>query len=306
MVYLVYQYKETPNNRNRNRVLNEKIEAETYCTVVDSKDENLDNVKIVEYNCVVDGADVNLTEAEIGNVISNTSFSKLKISNFEEVVEQTDFTNLANKTNTNFTFEELFKYVTFRIDDNSKIQTSNEDEFDITFNGKINKDVEIKNKEVKLKLVEIENETMDCTFNTKENNEADLHCKYNIKKHKNIKSLSFKTFDVYDEKNPIYFAGIDEVELYKGSKKKTNLLLYILIGCAVVIIVAASLLIFFFLIKKRKKPIQHKRDIRNVPITEKKGDILDENPIIYQERVMRSDEKFNVRSEKSKYNNYIK
>ena len=269
----------------------------------------MDNVKIVEYNCVIDTEDVNLTNYNILNMTSSSAFNKLKITNFDEVAEETDFENLDKKTSTNFTFEELFKYVTFRIDDDCKIQKSTENEFNIVFRGSLNKDVEILNKNVELKLVEIDNEAMSCVFNTKENKRAELNCNYNIKKHKNVKSLTFKTFEAYDENNPIYFAGIDEVELFRGAKNsnKKKIILYTSIACGVIIIASACLLIYFYLIKKRKKqPRQHKRDIKNTAVKETERDLAGEKPVIYEERVPRSNEKFSIKTKDSVFNNYMK
>ena len=144
---------------------------------------------------------------------------------------------------------------------------------------------------------------MDCLFNTKNNKTASLNCHYNIENHKNIKSLSFKTTEIYDEENPIYLSGIDEVELSKNlvilnnKNKKKNILLYVCIVMACALIIVLSLLIYFCIIRKTKQIKKlRKRDIKY--ILEKnfneKGYIktteANLDPVLYKERIPNSNE----------------
>ena len=273
LVALLYLYKETSIYDRRN--LEEKVEIEAICTLKKSSSESPDDVKLVEYDCTSsDDNEVDLTKYKLTDIENNNPSDVVKFTNFEEAMSQTDFDSI-KKTKSDFTLGKLIKYVTFRIDDKSKKQKSNGDDFDITFDGTINRDVEILNKTINLEIVEIKNASMDCIFKTKENRKANLSCYYNTKKHKNIKSLTFKTYEVYDEKNPIYFTGIEEVELIKGPKKINvkAIIFYTCFAVAMVIIITGSILFYFYWIKKKKlmeiENEKRKKEIKNLTLPEK-------------------------------------
>ena len=313
LVALVYSYKETPYFRNRN--LEEKVEVEAICRIKKSSSYSPDDVILAEYECTSSyEADekANVNDFKLTNIKNSNPSDVVKFTNFEEAIEETDF-NSINKTTPDFTLDELLKYVTFRIDDASKKQNSTGDKFNITFNGTINKDIEIINKTAQLKMNEIKNDTMDCVFNTKENKTANLSCYFNAEKYKIINSLTFKTVEIYDESHPIYITGMDEVIIYKGPEEDIikvqgkNIILFICIAAAVVIIISSSLLIYIFLIRKRKQTkvasVKHRRDIRNRAPKEK-NDFnynIDPKPIVYNERDPKSNEKFRIKTTEEKW-----
>ena len=140
-------------------------------------------------------------------------------SNLDELVTQINLDDLENKTDSNFTINELMKYVVFEMDGIKNI-TSYDYNFDFNINGKTNVNLEPITINTSLELTEV-NDKAKCNFIVVGNNSANLNCNINLEKYKNYKTFSFKTSKIItDDKKEITFSKINELMLVKKEKEQ--------------------------------------------------------------------------------------
>ena len=213
LTYLTFKVKYSDNLRN----LEEEIKIPTICEIVESVDEAVDEINKVEYECIGDiseyeNEEMNFTLNELVNLEENPNdnVKVLRNSNLNEVIKEKNIKKLLNKTSTTFTLKNFVDTSLF-IFDEIKNQTSDNLIFNFSLNGKLNNELYPSKIYVDLSIAEIKDKYANCTFEIKENKEANLNCYLNIEDYKDYKTLSFKTTTIdYDEKS-IFIDSIHEI-----------------------------------------------------------------------------------------------
>ena len=225
LVYLVFQLKNADNNI---RNLEEEKKIPAICEIVDSVDETNDDLNIVEYNCIgnmtlKEEQNLNLNDYNLKNIEQNENDNNgvLGKNNLDEIVSNTELSNLQNKEKSNFTLGNLIETTTFKMDE-IKNQTSDNYIFDFTINGEINKELEENIIKGKIEIAEIKNESADCKLNINKNKKADLNCVINVEKYKEYKILSFKTSEIGSDNNKIYLLNMNKINLINKEKIDEN------------------------------------------------------------------------------------
>ena len=140
-------------------------------------------------------------------------------TNLDELVTQINLDDLENKTDSNFTINELMKYIVLEMDGINNI-TSYDYNFDFNINGKTNVNLEPTTINISLELTEV-NDKAKCNFIVVGNNSANLNCNINLEKYKNYKTFSFKASEIItDDEKHLTFSKINELMLVKKEKEK--------------------------------------------------------------------------------------
>ena len=201
LVYLTFILQTNDTYRN----LEEGIKVPTYCQIVESVDETDDEANIVDYDC-------------IGNLVENYNLSKYQLqkieessrdnenllgnSNLDELASETDLENINKKTKTNYDLEAFIKLTTFSLDEIKSI-TSTDYHFEFTLKGKLNRNLEVGTINAQIPLSQIKDKKVECKFNIKENNKAELSCDINLEEYKDYNKFSFKVTEIGSNENPI-------------------------------------------------------------------------------------------------------
>ena len=166
---------------------------------------------------------LNLNDYNLKNIEQNENDNNgvLGKNNLDEIVSNTELSNLQNKEKSNFTLGNLIETTTFKMDE-IKNQTSDNYIFDFTINGEINKELEENIIKGKIEIAEIKNESADCKLNIKKNKKADLNCVINVEKYKEYKILSFKTSEIGSDNNKIYLLNMNKINLIYKEKIDEN------------------------------------------------------------------------------------
>ena len=216
LIYLVFKLK-NPDNNIRN--LEEEIKIPTICEIIDSVDETDDDLNIVEYDCIGnmtlnENNDLNLNDYNLNNIEQNVNDNNGVIgkNNLDEIVSNTELSNLENKEKSNFTLGNLIETTTFKMDE-IKNQTSDNYIFDFTINGEINKELKESKISGKIELAEIKNKSADCKLIIQKNKKAALNCVVNIEKYKNYKILSFKISEIVLDETKIYLLNMNKIKI---------------------------------------------------------------------------------------------
>jgi hypothetical protein len=166
---------------------------------------------MIDYECVGNetlGEDT--SKYQLNEIAEGENDGLLKKSNLNELAEEKTIEELV-KEEPIFTIVELFKYVTFEMNEVNN-QTTNNYNFNFTIEGKINKEISPKSIDAELELNDIK-EKANCNFNIEEDKKANLNCKLNIDKYKAKKLFTFKTSEIITDDNEFYLAKLDEVVL---------------------------------------------------------------------------------------------
>ena len=267
MIFLTFQIKHGLRNLEGENEYN-KIPA--ICEVLNGVERKDDDINIVEYDCIGNQEiDQDLTDFTLGNIEEedNYNYNSLKKTNLKELVTELkskmeDLGELQQKQKSLFTFEDLLKIIVFKMDTKIKNISSDNYNFKININGQLNKEI-VSTKPISLKreleLVEVDTKA-NCVFNLRLNKIADLSCDLNLENHKDIKTFSFKTSNIYTDNNSheIYLAGFNDITLINSEKKENkensedNIILIIIIACSIVGAVLIALGIYC-LIKRCKR-----------------------------------------------------
>ena len=231
IVYLTFKIKVATRNLEEN---DGTVTMPAICEVVEGVEATTDDINMVEYVC-------------IGNLTKNEDMSKYKLDNIEEKKEENKsgetvereikssnlnelmasmteekLENLESKTESEFTYEELNKIVTFIM--NKKIDniTANNFKFNINLEGKLSKELNSITIEKKFDIAEIDNKA-NCKFEIENNKKnAKLTCDLDVSDHKEIKTFSFKTAQVNTENNEIYLSKINDIVLSNSIEVKKD------------------------------------------------------------------------------------
>ena len=152
------------------------------------------------------------------------------------------------------------------MNNNNENQTSNNYSFDFKIEGKIDANLSETIMYENLTMNEI-NEPSNCIFMIEKNKKANLNCKLNIEKYKDIKLLTFNTTQISYENKNITLVNLDNVYLINeadnGNKNKTWVIVGIIV--AVLVVVTLALIIAYICFKRRSKlRIAHDQN-KNIP-----------------------------------------
>ena len=218
---------------------------------------------MVDYECIGDANETDLSNFTL-NDINTGNDETTSNSNLEELVASKNLVQLDNNPTVEFTMNEIKNY------------TSNEYIFDFKIEGKID-DNNLNEGEInsKFKMNEI-NETSDCTFIIGNDKKADLNCKLNIEKHKEIQFLTFNTTKIpYKNECNISFANLSKVylindkfeddlitnKLYTKKDKRKNKTGLIVASIVVAIIIVILSLVITYICWKRKNNNNISKDL---------------------------------------------
>ena len=266
LVNMIFQVQVTRNNRR----LVESKSIPTFCEVIDSVDESEDDFNIVEYDCIAnmtkDNEPIPESNTKLQNIEENSDTSVIGKTNFETVVKEvanTSITELKTKTKPNYKVSNFANTATFSIT-NKENKTSENYYFKFTIDGKLNKKVSATSVSVNMGLAEI-NENASCTFDINDDESAKLNCELDMKNYKDVRNVTFNTFELTEVSPPVYLARINEIVLfndipeppdntYSDFMKKLKIIL-IIIAVVIVVIIAVSIVIYYLLksFKKSKK-----------------------------------------------------
>ena len=249
IIYLIFKLKQPLNIRYLEGDKEDKIRIKTICEINEGVSENKNDTNIVEYECIGDATNTNLTGYVLDDIdVGNDS------SNLEELKSSKNLMELENSWPTiEFSMDEI------------KNQTSKNYNFNFTINGKIDYANNFTDKVIlkELKMNEIK-KSSNCSFKIGKNRNANLNCELNTKEYKNIKSLTFNETKIeYEEGNEKYnisFTNLNKVYLIneaklqvretKKSKNNVGLIIGLIIGG--IIIVIASVLVSVFCFRRKR------------------------------------------------------
>ena len=282
LIYLTFKIKSS-SNRN---LQEEEKKIPAICEAINSVEESSNDVNMIDYEC-------------IGNATEGEDFTKYKLDDIDEgenngLLKKSNLKELTNeiikedkgfeKQEPAFTFVELFKYVTFELNEIQNI-TSKNYIFDFKIDGKINKEVPKKSIDTELEINEIEDKAA-CKFNIEEDKiTANLECKIDIKKYKEQEIFTFKTSEIKTDDNDFYLAKIDEVLLIndvKERKKKNYTVIIALCVASGVLIIVGIIIVIIILVRKSKRPavkkeIKSHEDMRNYKGEKSKDEMMIKN-----------------------------
>ena len=172
--------------------------------------------------------------------------------------------NLVNST-CSFKLEDEMKIITFSINEPKNIEAK-KFKFDIQIEGKLDK--EISNKEAikqEFILAEVEDTKANCVFNIGSELNANLNCEFSSKKHKDIKTFSFKTSEIITTDREIYLSQLDDIKLINSEESffEKNKLYFIIGGCGLGAGIT-GVVIFLILRKKKLNLLKQDSGINNL------------------------------------------
>ena len=242
IIYLIFKLKQPLNIRN---LENEKdtIKIKAICEIKNEVSENKNDTNNVEYECIGDSEEKDLSKYTLDDIDTGNDSS-----NLNELKSHKNLLEIENGPTYEFTMEKI------------QNQTSKDYNFNFTIEGKID-DNNLKKTEIKgkFRMNEIK-DASDCIFKIEENKKANLNCELNVEGYKNIKSFSFNTTKIeykneYNislaDLNKIYLINVDDDK--KKNKNKNGIIIGVVIG-GIIIAISLALLVIF-LIKKKQKSI---------------------------------------------------
>ena len=248
LIYLIFKIKQPLRNLEDSK--NDTIRIKAICEVVGEVEENENKTDSVEYECIGDSNGTNLTNTSLDDIDVGDDNSNLK-----ELKSSKDLSQLEN--------EPIFLFI---MNNNNENQTSNNYSFDFKIEGKIDANLSETIMYENLTMNEI-NEPSNCIFMIEKNKKANLNCKLNIEKYKDIKLLTFNTTQISYENKNITLVNLDNVYLINeadnGNKNKTWVIVGIIV--AVLVVVTLALIIAYICFKRRSKlRIAHDQN-KNIP-----------------------------------------
>ena len=233
------------------RNLEEEIKVRTYCQIVESVDETDDEPNIVDYDCIGNlEENYNLSEYKLKKIEESPSENEklLGNNNLDKLASETDLENIDKKSNTKYDLKKFIKLATFTLDEIKSI-TSPDYHFDFTLKGKLNRNLEVGTINAQIPLSQIKDKNVECKFNIKENNEAELSCDINLEEYKDYNKFSFKVTEIGSNENPIYLSRINEITLISENENKmkknyTIIIIVCVILGAIIISIVVGIIIF--------------------------------------------------------------
>ena len=254
IIYLIFKLKQPLNLRNLQEG-EDTIRIKAICEIENGVEANKDDTSIVDYECIGDAEDIDLSEFTLDSIDVGDDDS----SNLKELVSTKNLLEIDQGPTIEFKMNKL------------ENQTSSDYNFNITLNGRID-DNNLANIEIKEKFEMNEiNTPSDCSFKIGEKRNASLNCILNIKDYQNIKVFSFKTTKIeHNKEYNISFLNLNKVYLLNepiineetatneesdsdSDKKKISIGAIIGIVAGVVGAIALAVVITFCCLKKKNK-----------------------------------------------------
>jgi len=245
LIYLIFKIRQPLRNLEDSKDGGIRIKA--ICEILNEVEENENQTNSVIYECIGDSN---------GTDLNNTNFDDIDVgddnSNLKELKSSKDLSQLEK--------EPIFLFLM----DNNENQTSNDYNFDFKIEGKIDANLSETKIYENLTMNEIK-EPSNCIFTIEKDKKANLNCKLNIEKYKNIKLITFNTTQIsYENKNNIILVDLNKVYLINKvdneNKSKTGAIIGIII--AAILAIALALIIAYSCIKrKRQLRISNKQKI---------------------------------------------
>ena len=137
--------------------------------------------------------------------------------------------------------------------------------FDLTLNGKLNKDLQEQSLNVQIPLNQIKDRKVGCTFNIKRNKSADLICDLNFKEYKkNYNIFSLQLAEIIDScNNSIYLSRINEAKLIHKENKKYNVVIIIVIVVSIIVCIGGIVTGIILYLRYKRKLKQNKHTEKN-------------------------------------------
>ena len=112
----------------------------------------------------------------------------------------------------------LDEIITFKSDNIGNITFEN-NVFNFSLNGNIDKDIKPKIINGSLKLNEIKDRNADCELDIKENQNAQLNCNINLENSENHEVISFKSLELKNKENSIVLDKFENLKLINKINK---------------------------------------------------------------------------------------
>ena len=179
LIILTFRINYSNNLRNLEE---EKLEVPTECIPLSTKNET-NEFEIIEYECkgkITNENNLTLNNIKLEDIQQNKTDDDEFIinSSLEELIYEKNIDELTNETPT-FNLENLKEIIIFKSDNIGNITFEN-NIFDFSLNGNINKDINPTIINGSLKLNEIKDRNADCELDIKENQNAQLNCSLNL------------------------------------------------------------------------------------------------------------------------------
>ena len=224
LIYLIFQIKHRIRNLEE-----EQIKMPAICEVVEGVDETSDDVNMVEYECIGNKTnDIDLTNYNLDNIEEGNNENSLKKSNLGELVSEIkeelgDLGRLTEVEVSDFTIANLTRIVIFQMNEKIENITANDFKFQFKIEGKLNKDITQATINQEFALSEVDTKA-SCIFTIGLNKEADLSCDLDVQNHKDIKTFSFKTSQIFtsENKNEIYLSKFNDILLINSEENEEN------------------------------------------------------------------------------------
>ena len=253
IIYLIFKIKQPLRVRNLENS-NDTIVIKAICEITKEVEENKEG-NVVDYECIGDANKTDLSNYTLQEINPGNDETTSN-SNLEELIASKNLVQLDNNPTVEFTMDEIKNF------------TSSDYNFNFKIGGKIDDNLTEGEINEKFKMNEI-NEASDCTFIIGNNKKANLNCKLNLEKYKEIQFVTFNTTKIpYKNECNISFVNLSKVYLIndiyedvlitnrfypKKDNKKINTGVIIGIILGAVIIVILSLIITYIYLKRRKK-----------------------------------------------------
>ena len=251
LIFLTFILQTNDTYRNLEEEKKKEIKVPTYCQIVENVDETDNEPNIVDYDCIGNlKENYNLSQYKLKKIEESSSDNEklLGNNNLEDLVSETDLENIDKKSETKYDLKSFIKLTTFSLDEVKSI-TSPDYHFEFTLKGKLNRNLEAGTIDAQIPLSQIKDKKIECKFNIKENEEADLSCDINLEEYKDYNKFSFKVTEIGSKENPIYLSRINEITLISENKKNYTI---IIIACAIVGVIIISIIIGIIIFKMKK------------------------------------------------------
>ena len=221
LIILTFRINYSNNLRNLEE---EKLEVPTECIPLSTKNET-NEFEIIEYECkgkITNENSLTLNNIQLEDIHQKKSDNEEFIinSSLEELIHDKNIDELTNETR-GFNLTNLDEIITFKSDNIGNITFEN-NVFNFSLNGYIDKDINPKIINGSLKLNEIKDRTADCELDIKENKNAQLNCSINLENSESHEVISFKSLELKNKENSIVLDNFENLKLVNKIKNNEN------------------------------------------------------------------------------------
>jgi hypothetical protein len=138
LIYLTFKIKYSLRNLQAVKIIT------AYCEIKESVEESKDDINLIDYECIGD-SDVELDNNtyELIGIEEGDNNGVIISNSFDDIVKNTNLTNLERKNNPDFTIKDLENIIKLIVDENYiNNQTSSNNTFNFSLYGRLNKNLE--------------------------------------------------------------------------------------------------------------------------------------------------------------------